>query len=187
MIRVVFRFFGSYQSGCGRAMMTVGNVHVWYGCKNAGDGFDIFLVANQPKMVSDSVFRNKIIFRLFQGNAFYDSFQFRIVRIGKKYRFHIGVGYSHMFHPVFFFVAACQFVFFYFSCKIIFYGSSHYQSILGFPVHCLSVHIIHFFRVLYQPSILLKFAKIFGGFFIYPWIMFVCSLRKVNFGFSDAI
>ena len=99
--------------------------------------------------MSESVNRsNEIIFRFLSGIFGYNRIQYFIVRISKEYRFDIRIIHPNMFHAVFFFIAACQFVLFNYSVQIIIYIRTYHQAILRFTVHGLRIDIILFLFIL---------------------------------------
>ena len=126
---------------------------------------------------------NWLLCRIFCNNTF----QHLIIRISKKYRFNIRIIDTHMLHAIFFLITTSQFMFFYHAIHVVGYISSYDQSILRFPIHGLGINVITFFRILHQPSFLLKHTEIFYSLIVYGRIVFVCPFGKINFRFNDMI
>ena len=68
--------------------------------------------------------------------------------VRKEDGFDVGVVHAHVFHTVFFFVAAGQFVFLDFTLHIVLEVGGYYQSVLRSVAHRLRVDIVAFFLVL---------------------------------------
>ena len=130
---------------------------------------------------------NKIIFRCSFNNFSNDGIQFIQMRICEKNRFYIGIIYPYMFHSVFFFIPTGQLMFFDMTVDIIIHTGTYNQAILCPAVHCLGIHIVFFHIILHQPTLCTKSGKVFSGFCIYFFIMFIRSRFKIYFRFDDMI
>ncbi len=187
VVRILFSAFGTNQCSRRRAMVTIGNVERGHGGKKFCNALNISLIIYNPEMMSKAVGRHKIVFWLACRDAFHNGVQLVVVRIGKEHRLDVGRVDAHMFHAIFFFVAAREFVFFDYSVQIVVYRSSNAQSILRFAVHGLCVDVVMVVGVLHQPAFLLEFVEIFHRLVVHARIVFVGASREINFGFDDVI
>ena len=130
---------------------------------------------------------DEVINRLF-GSVFpNDCIQFRIIGIGKEYRFDIRIVHTNVLHTVFFLITTGKLMLLDDTVHIVRNISAYYQSILSFPVHGLGVNIIVFLAILHQPAFILKQPEVFGSFLINTFIVFIRTNRKVNLGLNDMI
>src|SRR5512138_335960 len=85
---IILTLFFSHKCGCGGTMMTISHVGVWYFFPEKLFNQKIgFFVIYDPEMMSDRVFSDKIIFRLFgTDNSIYDLIDLFYSRIGKENR-----------------------------------------------------------------------------------------------------
>ena len=79
-----------------------------------------------------------------------------VVGIGEEDRFDICVVHADMFHSVFFLVATGELVLLDSAVHIVIDKCSNDESVLCLPVHGLSVDVVLFLGVLYQPSLVLE-------------------------------
>ena len=150
MLRIILSLFSPHKCCRGRPVMTIRYVQGRHLCKRLGYRTDIFLVRNNPELMTETVARsNKIIFGNNRDISFNQAIQHAVVWISKEHRFNIGIANPHMFHTVFLLIPACQFVFFNHSVKIITHKSTHDKTILRFTIHRLGINIITFLRILH--------------------------------------
>ena len=138
-------------------------------------------------MVSESIGSYKIIFRRNRSFLFDDCIEFCIIRISEEYRFDVGIIDTHMFHTVFLFISPSKFVLFNCSRHIVFDACTYDQSILSMSVHGLSVDVIMFFVILYQPTFLLEHIKVLYRFLINFWTMFVRTGNEIDLRFNNMV
>ena len=132
-------------------------------------------------------FCHEVIFRCISRIFLYDSIQFGIVRISKKYRFDIGIVHTNMLHTILFLITACQLVLLDVAFQIIIHISAYDQAVLCMSIHSLCIHIILFFLILNQPTFILEHLKVLGSLFVNGRIMFVCSHREIYFRLDDMV
>ena len=180
-------FLCSDQSGGGGAVMSVGNIEIGNGSKQFGDAFYGVIIVDEPEMMTESVGSRKIVFGFPFDRFGNDGIEFCIVGICEEYRFDIGIIDADMFHTVFFLIAAGQLMFFDDAVEIVFYIGTNDEAILRTPVHRLSIDIIFFGVVLYEPAFFLEKVELLYRFVIGFGIVLISSRCEIDFGFDDVV
>ena len=184
MIRILCCIFGTDTGSCSCTVVSVGHIGVrHFRCEQLFQPFIGFRTVDRPKMVSEPVFCHKIVVCfLILHNIFNDSVNFRHGTIGKKYRFQVSIHITGQHHPVLFFIGTGEFMFFNHPVHIILTGSTTDNTVLGTAFHGLSINIKFRFRILYQPSLVLKHFEIFDTLIVNFFRVDIRSGRAIDFG-----
>ena len=138
----------------------------------------------------------EIIFRRVLRYSGDDSVQVVAVRVSKEYRLHVCIEYAHMFHSVFLFVAAREFVLFNSAFQIIIHPCSDNQTVLRLFLAAgkrvvsqdrLGIYIVFLLLVLHEPSVLAEQFELLHSGIVHTRIMFVRSRFEIDFRFDDMI
>ena len=188
VVGVLLGLFCANQCCGSRTMVSVGNVECGHGCKFLGDGGDVVILVDNPESVSEAVDGcDEVIHRLFGCIACHDVVQHFVVGISKEHRFDVGIVHTHVFHAVFFLVAAGEFMLFDNAVQIVVYIGTYDQTVLCLAIHGLGIDIIVLFAVLHQPSFVLEHLEVFGSFGIHARVVLVGTFGKINLRFDDVI
>ena len=188
MVGILQFLLVTYQRGSGRAMVSVGDVHSRYLFEYLRDMADGNGVVYQPERVAEALRRcHKVILRLAGGNLCNDGIQVVAVGVSEEHRFHVGVVHPHMFHAVFLFVAAGQFVLLDAPLHIIIHPRGYHQSVLCPAVHRLGIHIVFLLLVLHQPALFPEEVEVLARTLIHFRVMLVGTVFEVDFRFDDVI
>ena len=188
VVGVLLLFLGSHERSSGRAVVAVSNIKTGHLGKFGGNGLDVGLITDYPKLMTEAVYRsNEVIFRFRIGVTCEQLVKHFIVGIGKEYGFDIGIVDTHMLHTILFFVTTGQFVLLDMATDIVVHKGSNHKTILRLSIHGLGIDVIVFIGILYQPSPLLKLSEVFGSLFVHTRVILGSALWKVYLRLDDMI
>ena len=90
-----------------------------------------------------------------------------------------------MNHSVVFLILTCEFVLLDLAFSIVVGMCAHYETILCSAIHCLSIHIVVWLLVLYQPSLLLPCLEVLDCLVICRLAVLIDHRVEVDFWLSD--
>src|SRR5664279_1269559 len=162
MCRIIISFFLPDKCCCSSSVMTISYISILnLFSKKLFNKFICFRFFNNPEMMSESIFSNKIILGLFLVyNIIYYFVDLFYRTICKKNRFNIGIIYPYMYHPILLLIGACKLMLFNHSLQIVIDRSTSDNSILGTPFHRLGINVEMRDFILKKPSFLLPFFEI---------------------------
>ena len=138
--------------------------------------------------MAEAVNRSNEVVLWLSGCIAHDEFvEHCIVRIGKEYRFDVGIVHADMLHAVFLLVATCQLVLLDVALHVVIRMCTDNKTILRLALHGLSVDVIVLLVVLHQPSIILELLEVFSSFLVDARVVLRGAYREVNLWLDDVI
>ena len=169
-------------------MVAVGYVERIDACEDLCDAPDVLVVVDDPKLVAEAVIgRDEVVDGGGRGVLGHDSVYLRVVLVGEKDRFDVGVVDADVLHAVFLFVPAGEFMLLDRAVHVIRDVCPDDQPVLCLAVHRLGIDVVAFFAVLHEPSLFLELLEILCRLGVDPLVVLVSPDGEVDFWLYDVV
>ena len=163
------------SGSCSRTVVTVSHIEsIDLVREDIGNLLYRSVVVDHPERMPEAVLVCKRILRSSGHCPGDDLIQLRVILIGEKYRFDVGILDFHVDHTVIFLVLAGKLVLLDLALSIVVGMGAEHQSVLSASFHSLGIDIVARLLVLHQPAVLLPLGEILHG----PVIDLVVMVRQ---------